>query len=129
MPVPLLGTDSVVPGALKPLFSVGRGRNSVNRINRSSAEGDPIGSEYDVGVAMDRGECDKNRESKTPTAESIYAIDYSRRLELFETACTVFAIPMEIRHVWSRIRFFPWFRATLTSWLYMVTKDHMKKKK
>ena len=41
----------------------------------------------------------KYRESKTPTAESIYAIDYSRRLELFETACKVFAIPMEIRHV------------------------------
>ena len=34
----------------------------------------------------------KYRESKTPTAESIYAIDYSRRLELFETACKVFAI-------------------------------------
>ena len=69
----------------------------------------------------------KFRELKTPTAESIYAIDYSRRLELFETACKVFAIPMEVRHVWSRIIFFPWFRATLTSWLYMVTKDHMKK--
>ena len=69
----------------------------------------------------------KYRESKTPTAESIYAIDYSRRLELFETSCKVFAIPMEIRHVWSRVRFIPWFRVTLTSWLYMVTKDHMKK--
>ena len=51
----------------------------------------------------------KYRESKTPTAESIYARDYSRRLELFETACKVFTIPMEVRHVWSRIRFFPWF--------------------
>ena len=69
----------------------------------------------------------KYRESKTPMAESIYAIDYSRRLELFETACNVFAIPMEVRHVWSRLRFFPWFRATLTSWLNMVTKDHMRK--
>ena len=69
----------------------------------------------------------KYRESMTPTAESIYAIDYSRRLELFETACKVFAISMEVRHVWSRIRFFPWFRATLTSWLYMITKDHMRK--
>ena len=69
----------------------------------------------------------KYRESKTPTAESIYAIDYSRRLELFETVCKVFAIPMEVRHVWSRIRFFPWFRATLTSWLYIATKDYMKK--
>ena len=69
----------------------------------------------------------KYRKSKTPTVESIYAIDYSRRLELFETACKVFAIPMEVRHVWSRIRFFPWFRATLTSWLYMVTKDNIKK--
>ena len=69
----------------------------------------------------------KYRESKAPTAESIYAIDYNRRIELFETPCKVFAIPMEVRHVWSRIRFFPWFRATLTSWLYMITKDHMKK--
>ena len=37
----------------------------------------------------------ESRESKTPTAESIHAHDYSRRLELFETACKVFAIPME----------------------------------
>ena len=66
-------------------------------------------------------------ESKIPTAKSIYAIDYSRRLELFKTACKVFAIPMEVGLVWSRIRLFPRFRATLTSWLYMVTKDHMKK--
>ena len=69
----------------------------------------------------------KYRQSKAPTAESIHAIDYSRRLELFETVCKVFAIPIEVRHVWSRIRFFSWFRATLTSWLYAVTKDHMKK--
>ena len=34
---------------------------------------------------------------------------------------------MEVRHVWSRIKFFPWFRATLTSWLYIATKYHMKK--
>ena len=57
--MPLLGTDIVVPGALKPLFSLGRGRNSVNRITRSSAEGDHLGSEHDVGVVMDRGECDE----------------------------------------------------------------------
>ena len=41
----------------------------------------------------------KYRESKTATAESIHAIDYNRRLELFETVCKVFAIPMEVRHV------------------------------
>ena len=69
----------------------------------------------------------KYRESRAHTAESIHAIDYNRRLELFETACKVFSIPMEVRHVWSRIRFFPWFRSTLKSWLYTVTKDHMKK--
>ena len=52
----------------------------------------------------------KYRESKTPTAGSIYAIDFFiRRLELFETACKVFAIPMEVRHVWSRIKIFTWF--------------------
>ena len=66
----------------------------------------------------------KYRESKTPTTESIYAIDYSRRLELFETACKVFAMPKEVRHVWSRIRFFPLFRATLTS-LMVVHGDEI----
>ena len=66
----------------------------------------------------------KYRESKTPTAESIHAIDYSRRLELFQSAYKVFSIPMEVRHVWSRIRFFPWFRATLTSWLYGDEGSH-----
>ena len=54
----------------------------------------------------------KYRESNAPTAESIHAIDNSRKLELFETACKVFAIPREVRHVWSGIRFFPWFRPT-----------------
>ena len=29
--------------------------------------------------------------------------------------------------MWDRIRFFSWFRATLTSWLYKLTKNHMKK--
>ena len=69
----------------------------------------------------------KYRESREPTVESIHAIDYSRMLELLETACKVFAVPKEVRHVWSRMRFFSWFRATLTSWLYTVTKNHMKK--
>ena len=39
----------------------------------------------------------KYRESRAPTADSIHAIDYNRRLELFETACKVFSIPMEVR--------------------------------
>ena len=107
----LLGTDSVVPGALKPLSSVGRGGNSVNRVIRSSAEGTILVVSTMLALRWIEENVTKYRESKTPTAESIYAIDYSRRLELFETACKVFAIPMEIRHVWSRIRFFPWFRA------------------
>ena len=69
----------------------------------------------------------KYRESRAPTTESIHAIDYNRRLELFETACKVFSIPMEVRHLWSRIKFFPRFRAMLMSWLYTVTNDHIKK--
>ena len=69
----------------------------------------------------------KYLESRAPTAESIHVIDYNRRLVLVESACKVLSTPMEVRHVWSCIRFFPWFRATLTSWLYTVTNDHMKK--
>ena len=67
------------------------------------------------------------RKSKALTEETIQAIDYSRRLELIETACKVFAVPMEVRYMWSRIRFFSRFRSTLTSWPYTLTKNHMKK--
>ena len=35
----------------------------------------------------------KYRESRAPTVQSIHAIDYSRTLELFESACKVFAVP------------------------------------
>ena len=69
----------------------------------------------------------KKRESRAPTVESIHPIDYSRRLELIEAAFKVFAVPMEVRHVWSRINFFSWFRATLTSWRYTVRQNHMRK--
>ena len=71
----------------------------MDRVTRSSAEGDPPGGECNVGVAMVEENVTKYRESNTPTAESIHALDYSSRLELFETACKVFAIPMEVRHV------------------------------
>ena len=46
---------------------------------------------------------------------------------MFETASKIFAVPMEVRQVWSRIRFFSWFWATLRSWLYTLTKNYMKK--
>ena len=127
MSKPLSGTNSVVPGSRESLPDLGCGGNQVVRTARSSAEGDHLGGEHDLALRWIEENVMKYRESKTPTAESIYAIDYNRRLELFETACKVFAIPMEVRHVWSRLKFFPWFRATLTSWLYMITKDHMRK--
>ena len=79
--MPLLGTDSVVPGAFKPL------KVTVLLVSTMLA------------LRWIEENVTKYRESKISTAESINAIDYSRRLELFETACKVFAIPMEIRHV------------------------------
>ena len=69
----------------------------------------------------------KYRESKTPTAESIHAIDYSRRLELFETACKVFAIPMEVRHVLSRLRFFRQFQAEYRQFQAEIGPDAFKR--
>ena len=34
---------------------------------------------------------------------------------------------METKYFWRRIRLFSWFRATLASCLYILTKKHMKK--
>ena len=57
--MPLSGTNGVVSGALKRLLDMGRGGSSVNRITRSSAEGDPSGSEFNSGVAMYGGKRDE----------------------------------------------------------------------
>ena len=57
--MPLLGTHSVVPGALKPLFSVGRGGDSFDRITRSQTKGDTLGGEHNASLAMDRRKCDE----------------------------------------------------------------------
>ena len=48
----------------------------------------------------------KYRESKAPTVEATQTMNYSRRLELFENACKIFAIQMEVKRVWSRGHFF-----------------------
>ena len=53
MPVPLSGTKGLVSGALKPLLDMGRGGSSVNRIIRSWAEVESIGSEFNAGIVMD----------------------------------------------------------------------------
>ena len=59
MPVPLSGTNGVVSVALKLLLDMGRGGSSFNRITRSLAEGDPPGSEFNTGVAIDGGKRDE----------------------------------------------------------------------
>ena len=53
--MPLPGTGSVVSGAFEPLLDMGRGRNSVSRVTRPSAEGHPFRVELDASVAVDRG--------------------------------------------------------------------------
>ena len=99
------------------------------KIARSSTKGHSLCGELDAGTAMDwRKHIEVSVvEAKAPTVEAIHVIDYSRRLELFENACKVFAASMEVSRVLSRTQFFSWFRATLTSWLYVLTKNHMKK--
>ena len=57
--MPLSGTDGVVSGALEPLLDMGRGGSSVNRVKRSPTDGHPPSSEFNAGVAMDRGKCDE----------------------------------------------------------------------
>ena len=52
MPVPLSRTNGLVSGTLKPLFDMGRGGSSVNRITLSSTERDPTGSEFNAGVVV-----------------------------------------------------------------------------
>ena len=121
------GTDSGVSGAFQSLLDMGRGRSSFNRVTRPSADGHLFVVSSMLALRWIEENKTKYRESREPTAESIHAIDYCRRLELFETARKLFSVPMELRHVWSRIEFFSWFRATLTSWLYSVKKDHIKK--
>ena len=98
MPIPLSGTDSLVSGALEPLFDMGRGRNSVSRATQSPAEGHSFVLSSMLALRWIEEKVIKYRESRAPTMESIHAIDYSRMLDLFETVCKVFPVPKEVRH-------------------------------
>ena len=71
MPRPLSGTDSVVSGAFEHLLDIGRGRNSVNRVTRSSAEGRTFYGELDAGVAVDRGKRQRNQYMPLIAAEGL----------------------------------------------------------
>ena len=69
----------------------------------------------------------KDRRSKAPSVEAIDTIDYTGRFELFETACKVFAIPLELVRIWSRLQIFFVISGNVNSWLYVLAKSHMKK--
>ena len=125
--MPLYGTNGVVSGSRKPLPGMGCRRNSFDRIARSSAEGDHPGGEHDVGITIDRRKC-----NEVERVEGTYGrIDTRYRLQ--QETRVVSDCMQSIRHTnggQARMephKVFSWFRATLTSWLYMVTKDHMKK--
>ena len=59
MPVPLSDTGGVVSGALETLLGMGCGGSSVNWVTQSPTEGQPPSSEFNAGVAMDRGKRDE----------------------------------------------------------------------
>ena len=100
------GTDSMVPGALKPLLDMGCGRNSVNSLTNHQQKATFFVVSSMLALRWIEERVTKNRESSAPTVESLNVIDYSRKLELFETTCKVFAVPMDMWHLWSRISFF-----------------------
>ena len=94
--MPMLGTDSVVPGAYNSLFVWYPEHTNlclVWDVKEIRSIGLPDHQQKVTILVVStmlalrwiKQNVMKYRESKTPTAESIYAIDYSRRLELFET--------------------------------------------
>ena len=97
--MPLSSTDSLVSGALEGLLDMGRGRNSFNRASQSPQKVTLFVLSTMLALRRIEENVTKYRESRAPTVESKHAFDYSRRLELFETACKVFAVPKEVRHV------------------------------
>ena len=123
----LFGTDGLVSRAVKPMLDIGYGGNLVDWITHYQQKFNLFVVSSMLAPGWIEENIAKYLESKATTGERIHAIDYSRRFELFETACKVFAVAMKVRHVWSRIQFFSWFRDTLTSWLYTSTKNYMKK--
>ena len=70
----------------------------------------------------------ENIRQEAPTREQLQKIDCLKDLDLFETMCKVLNIPpMEVRKIWARKRLMPWFRASMTAWLYEYAKKHMSK--
>ena len=60
----------------------------------------------------------ENNRQEAPTRGQLQKVDCLKDLDLFETMCKVLNIPMEVRKIWARKRLMPWFRASMTAWLY-----------
>ena len=69
----------------------------------------------------------ENNRQEAPTREQLRKLDCLKDLDLFETMCKVLNIPMEVKKIWARKRLMPWFRASMTAWLYEYAKKHMSK--
>ena len=75
------------------------GRNLCHRVTGLPTKGNCLCSELDAGTEMDRGKCNEVSRVKAPTVEAKDAIDYKRRIELFQTAC------MEVKRIWNTVIF------------------------
>ena len=98
--MPLSGADGLVSREIEPLLDMGSGRNSVNKATQSPADAALFVVSTMLALRWIEENVTKDRESRAPKVESIHAIDYSRRLDLFETACKVFAVPKEVSRMW-----------------------------
>ena len=78
---------------------MGCGRNLCHRVIGPPTEGNRLCIELDAGTEMDREKCNEVSRVKAPTEEAKDAIDYKRRIELFQTAC------MEVKRIWNTVSF------------------------
>ena len=75
----LSGPDSISPGAVEPLLDMGCGASSVNRATDHQQKVTLFVVISMLALRWVEENITKYQESKTPTVESIHAIDYSRR--------------------------------------------------
>ena len=67
----------------------------------------------------------ENNRQDAPTKEQLQELDCLKDLDLLEKTCKILNIPMEVKTIRVKRPLMPWFRATVTAWLYEYANKHM----
>ena len=125
----LPGADVLVPQALKPDASIGRGGVVLHEVARPKLPMSIVVASAMLTVRWLLAKARiREQETTGPTPEQLSSVKFNNNLDLFRSTCKVLRIPKAIERISAKQKLMAWFRAVVTSWMYERSKRPGKRK-